>query len=81
MKSIFTKNTNNSHFHKENNNKVNLFHLTKNIRWKSLLNLLTTVQTVQNTSLKLSLHVSDAFSSYLNDSIQCFLIKYNALTV
>ena len=31
-----------------------------------------------NTSLKLSLHVSDAFRSYLNDSIQCFLIKDNA---
>ena len=30
------------------------------------------------TSLKLSLDVSDAFRSYLNDSIQCFLIKYNA---
>ena len=28
--------------------------------------------------LKLSLHASDAFRSYLNDSIQCFLIKYNA---
>ena len=38
-------------------------------------------QTVQNTSLKLSLHVSDAFRSYLNDSMQCFLLKYNALTV
>ena len=25
--------------------------------------------------------MSDAFRSYLNDSIQCFLIKYNASTV
>ena len=35
-------------------------------------------KTVENTSLKLSLHVRDAFCFYLNDSIQCFLIKYNA---
>ena len=51
MKSIFTKNTNNSPFHKENNNKVNFFHLTKNVRWKSLLNLLTTVKSIHAASL------------------------------
>ena len=32
----------------------------------------------KHVSYILSLHVSDTFCSYLNDSIQCFLIKYNA---
>ena len=35
-----------SPFHKENN-KVNFFHLTRNLRWNSLLNLLTTVMRFQ----------------------------------
>ena len=38
-------------------------------------------KTVENTSLKLSVLVSAAFRSCLNDPIQCFLIKYNAQTV
>ena len=58
MKSIFTK-TNNSSFHKKNNNKVSFFHLTKNVRWNSLLNLLTTVMRFQSAK---SIHAAVAQS-------------------